>query len=100
MIRGLLVFGGAFTMSASLSVFGSGCSSYEDNCPATPAHPEAQEPLVDLAVASYDARGESAEIEVQPEAGGSIEVTGGSVVIVYQQAGVEHRITYAVTGPR
>jgi hypothetical protein len=100
MVNGLLVFGAAFTASVALALLGSSCVFSDDcNCPSTPSRPQAQAPLLDLEVASYDDRGASAVSPVKPE-GGTFEVKGDAVVIVYQQDGVEHRVSYAVTGPR
>lgn len=99
MVKGLLVFGGAFIVSVTLAVLGSGCVYSDDcNCPKTPPRPQAQAPLPDLEVASYDDLGALVETPVKPESG-TIEVTGNSVLIVYEQDGVEHRVSYAVTGP-
>jgi hypothetical protein len=98
MVRGLLAFGVAFTASAALAMLSSGCAFGDDcDCPSYSPRPRAQAPLEDLGVASYDERGNLAETPVKPE-GGTIEVTGDAVLIVYQQGGVEHRVRYAVTG--
>lgn len=68
--------------------------SPECECPEIPARPEPQAPLANLRVTSYDEQGAVGETDVNPE-GGTLEVSVDSVVIVYQQASVEHRVVYA-----
>lgn len=89
----LLAFAAAFGVSLALSV--SGCLQDDAGCPDTPPNPETQAPISGLAVAFYDAVGNSAESPIHPESG-SIEVTGSEVVITYIEAGVTHQVRYAV----
>jgi hypothetical protein len=98
MIRSLLVLVAAFAVSSGLGILIHGCD-LQCNCTPTPALPEAQAPLPGLEIQSYDRQGNNAQLPVNPE-NGTIEVTGNTVVISYQQAGVTHRVVYDVVGPR
>lgn len=99
MKRAALVFASAFALSAALGVGLTACWMDDCNCPSTPPRPTAQAPLSRLQVASFDSRGDLAPLAVKPESG-TLEVTGDTVVIEYQQAGVQHRVLYDVVGPR
>jgi hypothetical protein len=95
----LLVFAGAFALSLGFGASSSGCvMSPECECPEIPARPEPQGPLADLRVTSYDEQGGAGETDVDPESG-TMEVSVDGVVIVYQQASVEHRVVYAFVEP-
>jgi hypothetical protein len=96
--RNLFAFAAVFALSAALVAALNGCDT-ECKCAPTPPRPEAQEPLPGLEIRSYDSSGNYAQLPVSPE-DGTIEVTGDTVVIVYRQAGVQHRVVYDVTGPR
>jgi hypothetical protein len=98
MIRGVLVLLAAFGVSSGVAIVIQGCDS-QCNCTRTPALPEAQAPLPGLEIQSYDRQGNVDQLPVNPE-NGTIEVTGNTVVISYQQAGVAHRVVYDVVGPR
>ncbi|HVJ18058.1 MAG TPA: hypothetical protein VM686_21710 [Polyangiaceae bacterium] len=99
MVKHALAFAAAFGMSLALGSL-TGCAGEDDcTCLPVPARPEVQSPLTDLTVASYDSVGNSAESPIIPEAG-TLEVTGESVVITYQQASVTFRVEYDVVGPR
>jgi hypothetical protein len=99
MIRGALVLLAAFGLSSGLAILIQGCDFSDCNCTPTPALPQAQAPLPGLEIKSYDSSGNDVVIPVQPQ-NGTIEVTGNSVAISYQQAGVTHRVVYDVVGPR
>ena len=96
MTRHLVAFGAAFVLSALVAVVAAGCLPLGGcECPAMPALPERQEPIPGLAVMSFDASGNTAAPPVRPE-NGTAEVTGTEVVFVYTQAGIGHRVVYAV----
>ncbi len=97
MVKHALAFVAAFGISLALGSL-TGCVGDDCNCPPTPARPEAQAPLADLMVASYDAEGNSAESPIVPE-GGTLEVTGDGVIITYQQDSLTFRAEYDVVGP-
>lgn len=99
MIRSVLVLLAAFGLSSGLAILIQGCDFSNCNCTPTPALPQAQAPLPGLEISSYDSSGNAVVIPVQPE-NGTIEVTGNSVAISYQQAGVTHRVIYDVVGTR
>ena len=99
MKRNLTAFAAAFALAAALGAALTGCWSDDCNCGQIPPRPEVQLPLTGLNVSSYDSRGEIADTPVKPESG-TLEVTGNTVVIRYQQAGAQHQVTYQVTGPR
>ena len=98
MKRAAMVFAAAFALSAALGVGLTACWIDECKCPSTPPRPTAQAPLSRLEVASFDSRGGFGPLTVKPE-NGTLEVTGDTVVIQYQQAGVQHRVVYEVVGP-
>jgi hypothetical protein len=98
MRRNLIAFAAAFLLAAGVGTALTGCWSSDCNCSPTPARPEVQRPLAGLKLKSYDTRGELADLAVKPE-GGSVEVTGDTIVFLYQQDGVHHRVVYEVTGP-
>ena len=93
-----MAFVGAFVAAVVSGQLAAGCGD-SCNCDTTPPRPQAQPPLTRLEVASYDSRGEIAELPFTPQ-GGTLEVTGDTVVISYQHAGADHRILYQVVGPR
>jgi hypothetical protein len=99
MKRGALMFVAAFACAVLSSLLGAGCRGDPCDCPATPERPEPQGPLSALEVESYDAKGDTAELDVKPE-NGTMEVTKDAVIIRYRQAGSDHEIRYDVTGPR
>jgi hypothetical protein len=96
--RVIAALAGAFAVSAALGAVMTACFHDDCTCPPIPPRPAAQGPLPGLEVAGYDSRGERAELPVKPESG-TLEVTGDTVVIVYRQAGVEHRVVYQVVDP-
>jgi len=95
---GAFMFAAGFVASALSGWLGAGCFGGDCECPRTPERPAAQGPLRSLDVQSFDQTGNDAELEVKPESG-TLEVTGDAVVIRYLQAGADHEIRYAVTGP-
>ena len=97
MKRNLLACAAVFTLSVPLGVTLNGCDR-DCTCLPTPPRPEAQGPLPHLEIESYDSRGEVAQVPVEPE-DGTIEITDDTVVIIYRQAGVRHRVVYDVTSP-
>ena len=99
MKRHVIAFTAAFSLAAALGAAVTGCWSDDCRCNPTPPRPEPQAPLAGLEVSSYDSRGDRAAVPVAPE-GGTLEVTGTTVVFRYQQAGAQHQVVYEVTGPR
>ena len=97
MVKYALVFAAAFASSLAVGSL-AGCVGSDCDCPATPPRPQAQAPLADLTVASYDAQGNFAEPPIAPVAG-TLEVTGDTVVIHYQQDSVTFRAVYEIVGP-
>jgi hypothetical protein len=98
MRRELIALAGAFVVSASLASLATGC--FDDcTCDPTPARPEVQAALSGLEVASYDRQGGAAELLVEP-ANGTLEVTGDTVVIRYQQGDAQHEVVYDILGTR
>jgi hypothetical protein len=93
----VVVLASAFVVGLVFSL-GAGCSA-DCRCPAKSALPEAQGPLPDLVVASYDANGNLDTTPVVPEQG-SIELAGDSVLIRYTQDSVAHEVIYAVVDAR
>jgi hypothetical protein len=95
----LLACAAVFALSAALAGALNGCDLGDCNCLPTPPRPQVQAPLPGLEIQSYDSAGNAAQLPVMPEAG-TLEVTGNTVVIVYRQAGVQHRVVYDVAERR
>jgi hypothetical protein len=99
MKREALAFGTAFGVSVLIGFVASGCASNTCECPPRRLRPEPQSALPDLHVLNADESGNFAVSPVRPE-GGTLEVTGDSVIIQYAQDGVAHRVVYEVVSPR
>jgi hypothetical protein len=98
MIKGsfIFVFAAAFGLCAALGSAAASCSPCD--CPAPPDRPGAQASLPIKDAMSYDSQGNLAVLTINP-VGGTVEVTGDTVVVRYEEAGVQHEVTYSVTGP-
>ena len=98
MMKGIFVFAAAFGLCAALGSAAASCSPCD--CPAPADRPEPQQELLPIKQAmSYDSQGNEAVLAINP-VGGTVEVTSNTVVIRYEEAGVQHVVVYAVTGPR
>jgi hypothetical protein len=97
MIRESLAFVTAFGICAVLGGATPACNPCD--CPATPERPDAQQALMINYAVNYNSEGNEGELAINPE-GGTLEITGDSVVIQYNEAGIDHTIVYAVVGPR
>ncbi len=98
MKRYLLFFTAAFGASASIGLLTASCG-YECECQPTPPLPAPQPAVSKLKVKSFDAQGNYADLDLEPQQG-TVTVTGDRVVIRYRQADVDHTVEYAVVGPR
>jgi len=94
MIKGTLVFAAAFGICALLGSAAASCSSACD-CKAPPPLPSPQPALPIADAHSYDAQGGEAILPINP-VGGTLEVLGETLVIRYQEAGVQHEVVYFV----
>lgn len=98
MMKGILVFSAAFGLCAALGWATAGCFSSCD-CPEAPADPEPQALLPITEAKTFDAQGNEASLTIDP-VGGTLDVKIDSIVIRYEQAGVQHEVIYALTGPQ
>lgn len=97
MIRVLAAFVAAFGLAAGLGAVTASCSGDSCDCPETPALPDAQ-----AALPITQAWGtEGADLAAPPvdPTGGTLEITGETVVLHYNDGGAEHEVVYDVLGP-
>ncbi len=91
MTKAILVFAGAFAFCSALGTTGSGCSDEGGVCPTGPDLPLARQPMSITSV-SVDS---DASTAVNPR-GGTLEVTGATVVLRYEHEGLQHEVVYKV----
>jgi hypothetical protein len=92
----LVVFFGAFGICAALAAMGAGCSD-PCECPSTPEQPD-EATLRVLQASYFDDQGSEGSLAVHPQ-GGTVAITGRTVVIRYTESGVDHEVVYSVSGP-
>jgi len=98
MIRESFAFVAAFGICAALGSATSACL-YDCDCPGTPERPTSQQALPIVSASNFTAEGNEGVLAISP-VGGTLSVTGDTVVIQYNEAGIDHNIVYTVVGPR
>jgi hypothetical protein len=90
----ITAFASSALVGALLGSLSNGCSG-DCECAPFPTLPEPSAPKTIVGVASYDARGETAALPIDPS-GGTLELTGDRIIIRYATGESEHLVTYRI----